>query len=205
MNNLGAEAARGEVLVFLNDDTEPLDRTWLERLVGQMERPGAGVAGAKLLYPSGTLQHGGVAVGVGYGCSHPGRNMAGAPPHWPWLDLSREVTAVTGACLAIRADLFRELSGFPEEFPVNFNDIDLCLRVRAAGRRVTYESGAILRHYECQSRRGVVTAAEYELFARRWGRQFKAGDPFYNPNLTVQNEDFSLASPLRGDDSPVRT
>jgi len=196
MNNVGAGAAKGEVLLFLNDDTEPLDRSWLGRLVGQVEREDVGISGARLLYPSGSLQHAGVAIGIGDGCGHPGRNFLAAPRHWPWLDLSRDVSAVTGACLAIRAEVFREVGGFAEEFPVNYNDIDLCLRVRQAGYRVVYESGAVLRHYECQTRRhGVITDAERALWRERWGHALTAGDPFYSPNLTRECEDLSYASP----------
>jgi len=155
-----------------------------------VERPDIGVAGARLLYPSGALQHGGVAVGVEHGAAHVGRNMREAPRHWPWLDCTRDVSAVTGACLAIRAAVFHELGGFAEEFPVNYNDIDLCLRAREAGYRVIYEAGAILRHYECQSRQGVITPEERRRWEERWGR---AMDPFYSRNLTVDREDLSLA------------
>jgi O-antigen biosynthesis protein len=195
MNNLGAQAADGEILVFLNDDTEMLEPSWLDRLVAQVERADVGIAGARLLYPSGTLQHGGVAIGIGGGCGHIGRHTRNAPEHWPWLEVTRDVSAVTGACLALRASLFRELGGFSEAFPVNYNDIDLCLRVRNAGYRVIYEAGAILRHYECQTRPGVVTLEEHDRWYERWAKQIEAGDSFYNPNLTHEQEDLSLGYP----------
>lgn len=192
MNNLGAEAATGDVLVFLNDDTEPLNVSWLDRLVGQVERPGVGVAGARLVYPSGTLQHAGVAIGVSDGCGHIGRGAITAQ-HWPWLQMTRDVAAVTGACLAIEAALFRELGGFAGEFPINYNDIDLCLRVRHAGYRVVCDTGVVLRHYECQTRgRGIVTLRERESWFDRWGEWIQSGDPFYNPHLTTEREDLSL-------------
>jgi GT2 family glycosyltransferase len=191
MNNLGVQAANGEVLVFLNDDTELLDPTWLERLVGQVERPAVGIAGAQLLYPSGTLQHAGLAIGISDGCGHIGRGTYGSR-FWPWLQLTRDLSAVTGACLAIRAQLFRDLAGFSGEFPSNYNDTDLCLRVRAAGYRVIYEAGAKLRHYECQTRRGIVTLEERDRWHRRWGELIEAGDPFYSPHLTREREHLSL-------------
>lgn len=194
MNNLAAGKAQGDILVFLNDDTEILDPSWLERLVGQVERPDVGIAGACLLYPSGRLQHGGVAIGVGDGCAHIGRDSAEPVPHWPWLDLTRDLSAVTGACLAVRASVFREVGGFPEEFPVNYNDIDLCLRVREAGYRVIYEAGAVLRHYECQSRVGVVSGKERHNWCERWGALMDRGDPFYSQNLTQDREDLSFRS-----------
>jgi GT2 family glycosyltransferase len=196
MNNLAANAAHGDILLFLNDDTEPIDPTWLERLVAQVQRSDVGIAGARLLYPRGTLQHGGVTVGVGDGCAHIGRDSQSTDSKWPWLDLTRDVSAVTGACLAIRTSLFRELGGFSEDFPVNYNDIDLCLRVRQAGRRVIYESGAVLRHYECRSRPGVVTAEEYHRWHELWGGVMAPGDPFYNPNLARRCEDLALRSPM---------
>jgi GT2 family glycosyltransferase len=193
MNNLAAKVARGEFLVFLNDDTEVLDSSWLDRLAGQVERPDVGIVGARLLYPSGTLQHGGVAIGVGPGCAHIGRDTATPVAHWPWLDLTRDVSAVTGACMAIRRQVFGEVGSFAEAFPVNYNDIDLCLRVREAGYRVIYDAGVIMRHYECQSRVGVVTAAERRDWEGRWGKRFKT-DPFYTPSLSREREDLSLGT-----------
>jgi GT2 family glycosyltransferase len=198
MNNLGVQAAEGEILVFLNDDTELLDPSWLDRLVAQVERDDVGVAGARLDYPSGALQHGGVAIGIGMGCGHIGRYTRTAPRHWPWLEMTRDVSAVTGACLAMRAALFREMGGFSKSFPVNYGDIDLCLRVREAGYRVICEAGAAIRHYECQTRRGVVTAEERDRWKDRWGKLLAAGDPFYSPNLTLEREDLSLRGPFEG-------
>jgi GT2 family glycosyltransferase len=191
MNNLGVEAATGEILVFLNDDVEPLASSWLTRLAAQAQRPDVGVAGARLLYPSGTLQHAGIAIGIGDGCGHPGRN-AYETPYWHWTNLSRDVAAVTGACLAIRADLFRQLGGFDAFFPVNYNDTDLCLRIRQAGYRVVFDAGAALCHRECQTRKGVVTFDERERWYSRWSKELDQEDPFYSPHLTRIREDVSL-------------
>jgi GT2 family glycosyltransferase len=191
MNNFGAEAATGDVLVFLNDDVAPLEDSWLERLTGQMDRPDVGVAGARLLYPLGTLQHGGIVIGIGDGCGHIGRGSVKAP-YWPWLHMSRDVEAVTGACLAIRAPLFWELGGFADEFPSNYNDTDLCLRVREAGYRIIYDTSVVLRHYEAQSRRTTVSLSERETWYDRWAHVIDAGDPFYSRHLTTEREDLSL-------------
>jgi len=191
MNNLAARTASDGVLVFLNDDTEPLDDSWLDRIVGQLERPEIGIVGARLLYPSGTIQHAGIAVGIGDGCGHIGRGAFHAR-FWPWLELTRDVAAVTGACLAIRAGLFRELGGFADEFPANYNDTDLCLRVREAGYRVIYDAGIVLRHYEGKTRPGTVTLQERENWYLRWAGIIEAGDPFYSPHLTRAGEDLSL-------------
>jgi GT2 family glycosyltransferase len=191
MNNMAAQIATGEVFVFINDDIEPLESSWLERLLGQVERPDVGIAGARLLYQSGVMQHAGVAIGISDGCGHIGRGITAAPS-WPWLALTRDVAAVTGACLAIRAALFRDFGGFADEFPVNYNDTDLCLRIRAAGYRVVYDAGVVLRHYECQSRRGAVSFEERERWYNRWQEVIEAGDPFYSPHLTHDREDLSL-------------
>ncbi len=191
MNNLGAQAAAGDVLVFLNDDVEPLESSWLGRLVAQVQRPDVAIAGAQLLYPTGTLQHAGVTVGIGDGCAHVGRGGVDRD-WWPWLQLSRDVSAVTGACLAIRASVFNELGGFADEFPVNYNDVDLCLRARSAGHRVIYEAGARLRHDECQTRSGTVTLCERQQWYRKWSDLIDSGDPFYTPHLTRDREDLSL-------------
>jgi GT2 family glycosyltransferase len=192
MNNLGAEAANGEVLVFLNDDVEPLVSDWLSSLAAQAQRPDVGIVGAKLLYPHGTLQHTGIAVAIGDGSGHPGRGQF-ATRYWPWIDLTRDVSAVTGACLAIRMELFRQLGGFDEQFPINYNDTDLCLRARQAGYRVVYEPGAVLRHYECQTRRrGSVGFEETARWSSRWSSELARGDPFYSPHLDQFGETASL-------------
>lgn len=153
--NEGARAATAPVLVFLNDDIEALDGGWLAAMLGYLARNDAGVVGARLLYPSGALQHAGIAA-----------NLVPGPGH-PWLGLTREqwqtnafvtgsgeVDAVTAACLMIRKDLFDRLGGFNEDdFAVTVNDVDLCLRARERGRRVIYAAQATLIHKEGQSRR----------------------------------------------------
>jgi O-antigen biosynthesis protein len=196
MNNLGARKAAGEVLVFLNDDVEPLDSGWLDRLAGQVCRPDVGIAGARLLYPSGMLQHAGIVIGINEACGHAGRGFAAAPSYWPWLECTRDVSAVTGACLAIRAPLFRQLGGFDEAFPVNYNDVDLCFRVRAAGYRIIYDAGAVLQHRECQSRPAVVTWEEWQRWYDRWHEVIERGDPYYSPHLNHRLEDLALNLPV---------
>ena len=191
MNNQAAEAADGSILVFLNDDTEPLSPEWLRELALHAERPEVGVVGAKLLYPSGTLQHAGLAVGIHDGCGHPGRGGYGSPL-WRWLDLTRNVSAVTGACLTIRKEVFTKLGGFSEAFPVNYNDADLCLRASQAGYTIVYEPAVVLRHYESLSRSGGVKIEERERWYGRWSSHLRQGDPFYSPNLTQVSEDLSL-------------
>ncbi|MCZ2078881.1 MAG: glycosyltransferase [Bryobacterales bacterium] len=178
MNNHGARKANGSLLLFLNDDTEPLNSDWLDHVVAHLERPEVGVVGGKLLYPSGTIQHAGIAVGMMDGVGHPGRGLFRSEL-FPWLELTREVTAVTGACLGIRTALFQELGGFDESFPVNYNDVDLCLRVRERGLHVICEPRVLVRHYECASRTGGTSFRERWAFQERWRRLIECPDPYF--------------------------
>ena len=191
MNNLGARAASGELLVFLNDDIAPLDPDWLTALAAQARRPEIGIAGAKLLYPSGAIQHAGIVIGMMEGAGHLHRNTFGSA-YWNWLPFTRNVCAVTGACLAIRAGVFKELDGFDETFPVNYNDVDLCLRARRAGYEVIIEPAAVLRHYECQTRQAGVRLEERYRFEQRWAAWLDRGDPYYSPHLRLTSEDAGL-------------
>jgi GT2 family glycosyltransferase len=191
MNNLGARHATGDVLVFMNDDVEPLDAEWLTALLAHAGRPEVGAVGAKLVYPSGAIQHAGMVIGIMEGAGHLHRNTFGSP-YWNWLPFTRNVSAVTGACLAIRKSVFEELGGFDEAFPVNYNDVDLCLRARQAGYQVIVEPAALLRHYECQSRQAGVRLEERYLFEQRWSAWLERGDPFYSPHLRRTLEDAGL-------------
>lgn len=191
MNNLAAKRAGGEALVFLNDDVEPLTPEWLHELLAHANRPEVGPVGAKLLYPSGAIQHAGMAIGIVRGAGHLHRDRFGAED-WNWLPFTRNVSAVTGACLAVRKAVFEELGGFDESFAVNYNDVDFCLRARQAGYQVIIEPAAVLRHYECQSRNPGVSIQESDLFYRRWRHWLECGDPFYSPWLNHTGEDASL-------------
>ncbi len=188
MNNLGARHTSGQVLVFLNDDVTPLDPGWLEALVAQAEQPEVGIVGSLLLYPNGAIQHAGIAVGIGSGTGHLQRDTFGAG-YWPWWCLTREVAAVTGACLAVRRTVFDQLGGFDTRFPVNYNDADLCLRARSAGYQVICQAAAPLRHDECRTRRPGVRFAELVAWQQRWGQWV---DPYYSHNLQKQGESACL-------------
>jgi cellulose synthase/poly-beta-1,6-N-acetylglucosamine synthase-like glycosyltransferase len=190
MNNLGSEAARGEILLFLNDDIEPLSRDWLDALVDACGRPGVGIAGAKLLYPSGMIQHAGIALGISDGCGHIGRGLCSSSV-WPWLDTAREVSAVTGACLAIPASLFQDAGGFRTMFSTNYGDVDLCMRIRARGLSVLFEPAACLEHVECGTRVAGTLLAERDAWYREWHVDGSYEDPFYSRNL-AKTEDLSL-------------
>ncbi|ESQ78638.1 glycosyltransferase family 2 protein [Asticcacaulis sp. YBE204] len=166
--NLGAAEAKHPLLLFLNDDIEALDGAWLRVMTGFAGREDVGVVGARLLYPSRDLQHGGVATHLVPGPGHPWRN---APESvWrthPLLSVAGEVDAVTGACLMIRRDLFDRLGGFDEtRFAITLNDVDLCLKARRAGLKVIYAPDATLLHKEGQSRGDDDAPAERERRAR---------------------------------------
>jgi O-antigen biosynthesis protein len=119
---------------------------------------------------------------MGEGTGHIGRGQF-ASDVWRWLNLRRNVSAVTGACMAIRRNVFQELNGFDTSFAVNYNDVDLCLRARAAGYEVVYEPSAILRHDECTTRGSGTKLEERELFWDRWGELIERPDPYFTPYL----------------------
>ena len=200
MNSLGAKHSSRPVIVSLNDDVEPITPGWLGALLRPLRKNDVGIAGGLLLYPNDTVQHAGVLLG-GWPV-HGGRGQASSPL-WPWLRMTREVAAVTGACLAIRRDLWNELGGFDRRFPVNYNDVDLCLRARAAGYSVILESAALMYHHEAQTRSTIVTAAERALFTSVWTMALVSADPYFNPNLTLTDEQITLADPLSGHGSRV--
>jgi len=193
MNNLGVTVAKGDTIVFLNDDVRPLCSSWLEAMVAQVQRPEVGVVGALLRYPSGAIQHAGITLGLMGAVGHPGRGTFDGG-FWPWTTVTRNVSAATGACIAIRREVFEELGGFNPLFPVNYNDVDLCLRAREACYEVILEASARLCHLESATRPLGVAWEERELFADRWGAQIARRDPYYSPHLTVSREDCSLAS-----------
>lgn len=193
-SNKAVKIAAGSIFLFLNNDIEVIDPGWLTELVAQCARPDVAVAGAKLLYPYGAIQHAGVVVGMAGVAGHIYR---GCPEDYPGAtlpsNLVRDVTAVTGACLAVRRDVFDRLGGFDEaELGVGYSDIDFCARGRAAGLRVVYTPFCRLLHHESASRkeqeqrsaRKDAATNEALAFARRWP-DLIASDPFYSPNLTL--------------------
>lgn len=200
LSNRGAASAGGAVLLFLNNDVEVLEPGWLTELVSIACEPGIGAVGAKLLYPDGTLQHGGIVLGVGGVAGHSHLGIAGdAPGYFARMQLTQEVSAVTGACLAIRAEVFARVGGFDAAaLPVAFNDVDLCLRLRAAGYRNVWTPFARLIHHESKSRGAEDTPekrarfeAESRVMRERWGAELRA-DPYYNPNLSRASAHFRL-------------
>ncbi|HVX21092.1 MAG TPA: glycosyltransferase [Acidimicrobiales bacterium] len=197
LNNAAAQRAAGEVLLFLNNDIEARRPGWLEALAAQALRPEVGAAGARLLYPSGRVQHVGLALGLGGAAGHVLAGLPGDQPGYLGMAvLQRECSAVTGACLATRRTVFDDLQGFDESLGLDLNDIDYCLRGAQRGLRTVLEPAAELVHYESPSRGTSGSREDIRRFLDRWESQVVAGDPFLSPWLT--RVDCSCA--LRGPD-----
>ena len=193
INNFGAERSDGEYLILLNNDTEVITCDWIERMLGICQSEGVGIVGAKLLYNDGTVQHAGVVIGIGGGASHVlSREDRSEDGYLCRLSALVDVSAVTAACMMIPSALYREMGGLDESFEVNFNDVDLCLRVREAGYRVVMNAGAELYHYESKSRGLDNSGEKFERFKdevyrfrTRWKKLLDEGDPYYSKNLSL--------------------
>ncbi len=187
LNNAGARVARGEALVFLNDDIEAQDEGWLEELLRWAWRPEVGVAGGLLRRADGSVQHAGVAFGLGGLAAHP---FEGAREDTPgplgricWY---RDWLAVTGACQVMRREVFDRLGGFDESFGALFSDIDFCLRARQSGLRTVFTPFASLLHHHGSTRGGddLMPPHDFLVALDRFGAVLAKGDPFFNPNLS---------------------
>lgn len=199
INNFGVKYADGEHLILLNNDVEIITPNWIEEMLMYSQRSDVGAVGAMLYYPNDTIQHAGVTLGVltlaGHNFKHTSR---GNPGYFGRAGYQQNISAVTAACLMMPKKVYNEINGFDEEFAVAFNDIDLCMRVRAAGYNIIFTPFAELYHYESISR-GIEDTpekikrfeSEIHLFFKKWRKELDKGDPYYNPNLTLEREDFS--------------
>jgi GT2 family glycosyltransferase len=205
VNNLGATQATGDILCFLNDDTEVLAADWLDQLVARVSLPQVAAAGPMLYYPDGTIQHAGVILGLGvsgiagHACH---RERRGSHGYFGRACLEQDVSCVTAACMAIRAEAFRTVGGFDEAMPLAYNDVDLCLKLRAAGWRIIWTPAVELVHHESASlgrhdmgARAEQYARDVALMRQRWQPNLNA-DPFYNRNLSLE-QGYTLAFPPR--------
>jgi GT2 family glycosyltransferase len=191
-NNLGAAAAGGQFLVFLNNDTEIITSDWLHHLLYYTEQNDVGAAGALLVYEDRTVQHAGVALGMRGTGDHIMRDFAlGVDGYAGSLVCAREVSAVTAACMMMPASLFRAIGGFNEHFFTAYQDLDLCLRIRARGLRVVYTPRAVVVHHERKSRKDYYDVVDRMLLLDQWEPVIERGDPYYNPNLDVERGDYS--------------
>jgi GT2 family glycosyltransferase len=180
INNVGARAARGEYLLFLNNDTEVISPDWIESMLEWAARPGIGCVGAKLLFADGRIQHAGVTLHDG-SAFHPGYGQRPNDTTWLESELVRNVSAVTAACLLVRRSTFAEVGGFDESFPVAYNDVDFCVRIMARGYRNVYTPYAVLFHYESSSRVAGVELSENEHLQKVVGDLLWA-DPYCPAN-----------------------
>ncbi|MDQ6655601.1 MAG: glycosyltransferase [Verrucomicrobiota bacterium] len=193
INNFAVAQTDSPWLLFLNNDVEVIESEWLSAMAEHIQRPAVGAVGARLLYPNDTVQHAGIVVGVGGIAEDAFRGFGAEDPGvCRQLQVIRNYSAVTGACLMTRREVFDEVGGFDEErLPVTFNDVDLCLKMRRAGYQIVYTPFAKLYHHESATRRPSVEARETEVMRERWADAL-ARDPYYNPNLSRVHADFSL-------------
>jgi GT2 family glycosyltransferase len=210
LNNLAAAAASGEFLCLLNNDVQARDDGWLDEMLGRMSGDDVGAVGALLLWPSGVVQHGGVVLGPNFAAAHAFNDrMDGDAGYGDLLRVAHECSAVTAACLLTRRQDFIDLGGMDEfRFPVNFNDVDYCLKLRASGKRVVFTPHAKLLHLESASRgkdkdTDRKSRFERELLNLRAGwASVLTSDPFYSPVLSLDPIPFSaLAWPFRSMDA----
>ncbi len=202
VNNFGVGAATGDYVLLLNNDTQVITVNWLEELLMYAQREDVGAVGGKLYYADKTIQHAGVVIGLGAhrtaGHTHY-RQKRENLGYMGRLCYAQDVSAVTGACLMVKKKLYEEAGGLDEGFAVSLNDVDFCLKLRQLGYLNVFTPFAELYHYESVSR-GLDTdgekAARYNeesaRFREKWKVQLEAGDPYYNPNFTLDKSDFSL-------------
>ena len=200
INNFGVRHARGEYLLFLNNDTELIAKNFIEEMLGFCQREDVGAVGARLLYQDDTIQHAGVVVGFGGIAGHTFIGLHKAEnSYFHRAMCAQDYSAVTAACMMSKKSVFEEAGGFSEDLAVAFNDIDYCMKVRSLGKLVVYAPYAVLYHYESKSRGLEDTPEkvarfnrEVAKFAKKWPDILKNGDPYYNPNLTLRKSNFAL-------------
>jgi glycosyltransferase involved in cell wall biosynthesis len=200
INNFAVRHAKGDYLLFVNNDIEVITPNWIEGMLGNAQRKDVGVVGCKLYFPDKTIQHAGIIIGIGGIAGHAFLNMPGNRTGYLHRASTQvDYSAVTAACMMMPKKVFEEVGGFEEKLAVAFNDVDLCLRVRQMGYLVVYDAYVEMTHYESKSRGSEDTEekvrrfqSEIEFMRTRWIDLLKKGDPYYNPNLTLSKWNFSL-------------
>lgn len=200
INNFGVGFAKGEYLLFLNNDTEMINPESINEMLGFLQREEVGIVGARLLYSDDTIQHAGVVVGFGGIAGHTFIGLHKAESsYFNQAMCARDYSAVTAACMMSKKSLFEQAGGFSEELAVAFNDIDYCMKIRSLKKLVVYAPYALFYHYESKSRGLEDTPEkvarfnrEIKLFSEKWPDILKNGDPYYNPNLTLRKSNFAL-------------
>jgi GT2 family glycosyltransferase len=200
INNFGAQHAAGDYLLLLNNDIEVITPDWIEQMLMFVQRPDVGAAGAMLYYPDDTVQHAGVILGIGGVAGHSHKYFArGEYGYASRMAIAQNLSGVTAACVLIPRRVWEDVGGLDEGFAVAFNDVDLCMKIRKAGYLIVWTPYAELYHYESKSRGQEDNAqkqmrfkGEIDRFMDKWGKELEAGDPYYNPNLTLITEDFAF-------------
>jgi glycosyltransferase involved in cell wall biosynthesis len=200
INNWAVTQANGEVILFLNNDTQVINGDWLEEMLQFVIRPDVGVVGAKLYYPDESIQHAGVIVGLGGVAGHSHKYYPRQHPgYFGRLVSVQNVSAVTAACLMVRKQIFQEVNGFDETYALAFGDVDLCLNILQKGYLNVWTPYAELYHLESKTRGNEDTpekrkrfTREASYFKRKWAGWLEKGDLYYSPNLTLDHEDFRL-------------
>ena len=200
INNYGVENARGEYLLLLNNDTEIINPDCIEQLLGYCMREDVGAVGARLYYEDHTIQHAGVVIGFGGIAGHCFvQQKQGVTGYHHRIICAQDYSAVTAACMMVKKKAFDDVNGLSVDLAVAFNDVDFCLKLGRAGYLVVYNPYAELYHYESKSRGLEDTPEkvarfnqEIKTFESRWSDILQEGDPYYNPNLSLETQDFSL-------------
>jgi glycosyltransferase involved in cell wall biosynthesis len=204
LNNRGVELSRGSFIALLNNDVEVISNSWLSEMVSHALRPEVGMVGARLWYPNRTIQHGGVILGAGGIAGHAHVGLRHEHGYFGRANLAQNLSAVTAACAVVRREVYLQLGGFDEvNLTVTFNDVDFCLRLREAGYWIVWTPHADLVHHESVSRglddstsKQLRCLAEIDYMKAKWGHVLQR-DPFYNPNLSLGEDLFTLAFPPR--------
>jgi len=193
INNYSVKQSDGEVLLFLNNDTEVISEDWIESMLEHAMRSEVGAVGCKLLYPDNTIQHAGVIVGLTGFAGHVfSRLPDDAYTYFGSVDFVRNYLAVTGACMMIRKDVFDETGGFDERFVLCGSDVEICFRLTEHGYRIVYTPFAVLYHHEAITRGKEIPSGDFRLSLSAYKKYLNDGDPYYNPNLTLLKTDCSL-------------
>lgn len=200
INNYGAKKAKGDYLLFLNNDTEVLSPDWIEEMLGFCQRPDTGIVGARLYFGNNTVQHAGTVIGIGGIAGHMFTDMPRERSGYMHkAAIIQDLSAVTAACMMVKRQVFDEVQGFEEQLSVAFNDVDFCLRVREKQYLVVYDPYVELYHYESKSRGAEDSKekvrrfqSEIEFMRCRWETLLKKGDPYYNKNLSLVKWNYSL-------------
>ena len=198
--NFGASKARGEYYLLLNNDTSIINADCLEELLGYCMRQDVGAVGARLYYEDNTIQHAGVVIGFGGIAGHCFvQQKRGCTGYFHRIISAQDYSAVTAACMMVSRETYHAVGGFSTELAVAFNDIDFCMKLRRIGKLIVYNPYAELYHYESKSRglddtpeKTARFNREIAIFEKHWPEILKNGDPYYNPNLTLDSQDFSL-------------